>query len=61
MFNMVLWIYRRVWICFLIAICQGFEYAKDTEGFGYAWVSSCVSLTCQNMPEAEPKKTVQAK
>ena len=32
MFNMVLWIYLRVWICFVIEICKGFEYAKDTEG-----------------------------
>ena len=46
---------------FMIAICQGFEYAKNTEGFGCAWVSSCVSLTCQNMPEAEPEITKQAK
>ena len=60
MFNMVLWIYLWVWICFVIRICQGSEYARDTEGTKYAWVLNN-SQTCLNMPETEPKITVQAK
>ena len=47
---MVLWIYLGGWICFVIGICQGSEYAGDTQG------SECVSmllniiLICLNMP-----------
>ena len=32
--------YHRFWICFVIGICQGFEYAKDAKGSEYAWVCS---------------------
>ena len=38
MFNMVLWRYLGVCICFVIRICQGSEYASDTQGSEYAWV-----------------------
>ena len=44
MFSLALWIYRRVWICFVIRICQGFEYAKDTDGSEYAWVCTWIML-----------------
>ena len=44
MFDMVLWIYCTVWISFVIEICQGFEYAKDTEGSEYVWVCSGIML-----------------
>ena len=44
MFNMVLWIHLGVWICFVIRICQGSEYARDTEGTKYAWVYSWIIL-----------------
>ena len=44
MFSIALWIYRRVWICFVIRICQGFEYAKDTDGSEYAWVCTWIML-----------------
>ena len=52
MFNMVLWKNFGICICFLIRICQSSEYASDTQGSEYARL-------CLNMPEAEPKITVQ--
>ena len=44
MFNMILWIYLGVCICFVIRIYQGFEYASDTQGSEYAWVCSWIML-----------------
>ena len=38
MFNMVLWIYLGVCICFVIRMYQGSEYASDNQGSGNAWV-----------------------
>ena len=54
MFNMVLGINFGVCVCFVIRICQGAEYASDTQGSEYV-------LLCLNMPEAEPKTNVQDK
>ena len=55
-FNMVLWIYRTVWICFVVGTCQGFEYANNTESF---WIFVNMLLNnawiCLDMPEAEPR------
>ena len=45
--KMFIWHYEYtvcVWICFVTEICQGFEYAKDTEGSEYAWVCSGIML-----------------
>ena len=44
MFSIVLWRYHKVWICFVTRICQGFEYAKDTDGSEYAWVCTWIML-----------------
>ena len=39
----------------------GFWNMPDTQGSEYAWVCSCITLECLNMPEAKPKITLQAK
>ena len=44
MFNIVLWIYLEVWICFVIRIYQGSEYARDTQGFEYMSLCSWIML-----------------
>ena len=47
MFNRVLLIYLGIWIWFGIEIYQGFEYARDTQGYivrKYAWVCSWIIL-----------------
>ena len=44
MFNMVLWTYLGVCICFSIRICQGSEYARYTQDSEYAWVCSWIML-----------------
>ena len=44
MFNMVLWIYLGVCMCFVIKICQGSKYASDTQGSEYAWLCSWIML-----------------
>ena len=41
---MILWIYDGVWICFLIEVCQGSEYTRDTQGSEYVWVCSWIML-----------------
>ena len=43
-FNMALWIHLGVWICAVIRIGQGSQYARDTQGSGYAWVCSWLML-----------------
>ena len=43
-FNMVLWIYLGVWVCFVIRICHGSEFAKNAQDSEYAWVSSSIML-----------------
>ena len=45
----------------MIGICQGSECVRDTQGSEYASVCSYNSRICLNMPETEPKITVQAK
>ena len=59
----VLWIYLGVWICFVIGIFQGSEYASDTQLSEYAYKLLNNALIRLNMAEAEPKIkiTVQAK
>ena len=42
------------------ALCQGFQYAKDTVGSEYMWVCSWIIPEYVCMSEAEPKTTVQA-
>ena len=62
MFNIILWIHLGVWICFVIGICQGFEYTKDVQVSEYAWVYSWKNARiCLNMPGTEPEISVQAK
>ena len=55
LFNMVLWIYLGIWIC------QGSKYTRDAHYFEYACILLNNARICLNMPEAEPKTTVQAK
>ena len=45
----------------MIGICQGSEYTSDTQGSKYACMHLNNAWICLNMPEAEPKITVQAK
>ena len=42
MFSIELCVYLRVWICFVIRICQGFEWAKDRDGSEYVWVCTWI-------------------
>ena len=45
----------------MVEICQGSEYASDTQGSEYAFMLLNNARICLNMPEAEPKVPVQAK
>ena len=42
-------------------ICQGSEYTRGTQDSEYACMLLNNARICLNMPEAEPKITVQAK
>ena len=50
MFNMVLWIYLGVWMCFGIRICQGSGYARDTQGSEYVWEYVRICSEYVNIP-----------
>ena len=45
----------------MVGICQGSEYASDTQRSEYACMLLYIARICLNMPEAEPKVTVQVK
>ena len=52
MFSMVLWIYLGFWICFVIGIYKGSEYARDIQSSEYTSVCAWITL---EYPKSYPK------